>query len=153
MNILVGAFLAEFIMLKKHKFFNFLISIILLFTLTITGITEWNVYIRSNSNPGYISTDSPFVKWVKEKTDKDDIFLTPMWSMHNFFLTGRASYYGWPYYAWSAGHDTNKRCDEINLLLSGMNNSVNDFINYCKKHHIKYWMLQSYRYINIINKY
>ena len=82
--------------------------------------------------------NSELAAWIKTKTSPSDVFLTPMWYTNRFFIAGRASYYAWPYYAWSAGHDTNKR-DAIYLwLLSGCTNDPETFVNYCKSREIKY---------------
>ena len=47
-------------------------------------------------------------------------------------------YYGWPYYAWSAGHDTDTRGVIYLWLISGCNGDINEFTRYCKERHIKY---------------
>ena len=47
-------------------------------------------------------------------------------------------YYGWPYYAWSAGHDTYTR-DTIYLwLITGCGGDIDEFTRYCRERHIKY---------------
>jgi hypothetical protein len=50
-------------------------------------------------------------------------------------------YYGWPYYAWSAGHDTNTRDTIYQWLISGCGNDPNEFIRYCKERNIKYLII------------
>ena len=58
--------------------------------------------------------------------------------MNRFLLAGRPMYYGWPYYAWSAGHDTYTR-DTIYLwLISGCDGNIDEFTRYCKERHIRY---------------
>ena len=75
---------------------------------------------------------------VMENTDPSDVFLTPEWSMNRFILAGRPMYYGWPYYAWSAGHDTYTR-DTIYLwLITGCGGDIDEFTRYCKERGIKY---------------
>ena len=88
--------------------------------------------------PLSVDMNSPVTRWVAENTDPSDAFLTPMWSMNRFILAGRPMYYGWPYYAWSAGHDTYTR-DTIYLwLISGCGGDINEFTRYCKERHIRY---------------
>ncbi len=110
----------------------------LLIPLTATGISEWCTYY--NLNKGYVTVnmDSPMTKWIIENTDEQDIFLTPCWALNRFSLSGRAMYYGWPYYAWSAGHDTETRNINYAWLASGCDGDVNEFIRYCKERHIRY---------------
>ena len=60
--------------------------------------------------------NSEVTVWLKANTDSRDTLLTPYWSMHNEYLSGRQIYYGWPYYAWSAGHDTEGRSKKYYYL-------------------------------------
>ena len=61
-----------------------------------------------------------------------------MWSLNEFYLAGRPSYYGWPYYAWSAGHDTETRDQIYAWLISGCGGDINEFTRYCKERGIRY---------------
>ena len=85
-----------------------------------------------------VNTNSPVTEWILKNTEPDDVFLTPEWSMNRFLLTGRAMYYGWPYYAWSAGHDTNTRDKIYVWLISGCGGDINEFRRYCKERGIRY---------------
>ena len=115
-----------------------ILAVALMVPLTATGISEWATYVNLNSTPLTVNTNSPVTKWILENTDSSDVFLTPMWSMNRFLLAGRPMYYGWPYYAWSAGHDTYTR-DTIYLwLISGCGGDIDEFTRYCKERHIKY---------------
>ena len=115
-----------------------ILALALMVPLTATGVSEWATYINLNNNPIAVNMNSPVTKWIAENTDPSDAFLTPMWSMDRFILAGRPMYYGWPYYAWSAGHDTYTR-DTIYLwLITGCGGDINEFTRYCKERHIKY---------------
>ena len=115
-----------------------ILAIALMVPLTATGVSEWATYVNLNRVPLTLNADSPVTKWVMENTDPDDVFLTPMWSMNRFILAGRPMYYGWPYYAWSAGHDTYTR-DTIYLwLITGCGGDIDEFTRYCKERNIRY---------------
>jgi len=133
--------------LPKNKFipvqiFSAIVCLGLTFGLTATGISEWFIYknINDNKQQRYVTLnpDAPIVDWVKKNTDEDDVFLTPMWSTNDFFLSGRRVYYGWPYFAWSAGHDTETRQINYQWLLSGANGNIDEFRRYCAEMNIKY---------------
>ncbi len=47
--------------------------------------------------------------WVRDETDRNAVFLTDLHVVHRILLAGRRIYFGWPYYAWSAGYDVTKR--------------------------------------------
>ena len=89
-----------------------------------------------------LNVDSPVTKWIIENTDPQDVFLTPQWSMNRFLLAGRPMYFGWPYYAWSAGHDTYTRNTIYLWLISGCGGDINEFTRYCKERHIKYLIVE-----------
>ncbi len=120
------------------EIFGVLAALILLVALVGTGISEWATYININSTPMAVNVNSPLTEWIEKNTEPNDVFLTPEWSMNRFLLAGRPMYYGWPYYAWSAGHDTNTR-DTIYLwLISGCGGDIKEFKRYCKERGIRY---------------
>ena len=116
------------------------IGIILITVLTATGISEWITFVNMNKNYVTVDTQSKLTSWIKENTDPQDVFLTPMWSTNRFYLAGRASFFGWPYYAWSAGHDTEGRSKLYFYLLRACNDNIDEFIEICKKEKIKYFI-------------
>ncbi len=53
-------------------------------------------------------------------------------------MLGRPAFFGWPYYAWSAGHDTNSRERIYRFLVTGADGSVDAFRTICHENNIKY---------------
>jgi len=53
--------------------------------------------------------NDPLIDWLKKNTSPRDIFLTDRFVNHPIVMAGRRVFYGWPYYAWSAGYDASKR--------------------------------------------
>ena len=115
-----------------------ILAIALMVPLTATGVSEWATYFNLNKGYTSVNINSPVTKWIMENTDPSDVFLTPTWSMNRFILAGRPMYYGWPYYAWSAGHDTYTRDTIYQWLISGCDNDIEEFTRYCKERHIRY---------------
>jgi len=119
-----------------------ILAAVLMVPLTATGVSEWATYVNINRSPLVTDMNSPVTRWIAENTAPSDVFLTPYtWSMNRFILAGRPMYYGWPYYAWSAGHDTNTRDTIYQWLISGCGNDPNEFIRYCKERNIKYLII------------
>ena len=56
-----------------------------------------------------ISTIMLIRSGTEENLEKNDLLLTPEYSMNEVTMSGAMLYCGWPYYAWSAGYDTNYR--------------------------------------------
>ena len=53
--------------------------------------------------------DDPLIDWLNKNTTPREIFLTDRFVNHPILMAGRRVFYGWPYYAWSAGYDAAKR--------------------------------------------
>jgi len=78
----------------------------LIVVMTATGIFDYRVLHKLDENSLNYRMDDPLIEWVAENADADDIWLTPTYALHKVVLGGAMLYYGWPYYAWSAGYDT-----------------------------------------------
>ncbi|HJZ82684.1 MAG TPA: hypothetical protein VKD91_20130, partial [Pyrinomonadaceae bacterium] len=53
--------------------------------------------------------NSRLLEWLTKETDARSIFLTDRFVTHPILMAGRRVFYGWPYYAWSAGYRTTER--------------------------------------------
>lgn len=86
-------------------------AILLTVCITATGVYDFVVILRGNG-PGrrvQVQMESDVTEWLSENLDKGDLLLTPEYSMNEVTMSGAMMYCGWPYYAWSAGYDTNYR--------------------------------------------
>ncbi|MBO4653861.1 MAG: hypothetical protein J5649_11150 [Lachnospiraceae bacterium] len=100
-----------------------IVCVLLIFVLTATGLYDLRTVIRKNDpqkgkNVGYIALeeDDPITEWIAENTTSKDIFLSPYYSLNNVVMGGAMLYYGWPYYAWSAGYDTPTRQKNVTAM-------------------------------------
>ena len=96
---------------KIRKFAGKVLAAILTICLSITGIYDFAVIVKGNG-PGRrvaVNMNSDLTSWLAEHLDKNDLLLTPEYSMNDVTMSGVMLYCGWPYYAWSAGYDTNYR--------------------------------------------
>ncbi|PYI95229.1 MAG: hypothetical protein DMF00_16260, partial [Verrucomicrobia bacterium] len=60
--------------------------------------------------------NDPLIAWLNKNTTPREIFLTDRFVNHPILMAGRRVFYGWPYYAWSAGYDASKR-DRVYIEL------------------------------------
>jgi hypothetical protein len=67
---------------------------------------------------------NPDVKWVKENTPPNTVFLNTDYLYTASSLAGRKNFLGWPYFSWSQGYDTNKRGEIRNLILTTNNKNL-----------------------------
>ncbi len=104
LGIPVAAMLAA--LLKSRHISRVILALVLLVTLMATGVYECRVVRNIDKNYLEFRQDSKLTQWVRENSDSKDIWLTDMLSNHEAVLGGAMLYYGWPFYAWSAGYDT-----------------------------------------------
>ena len=97
--------------IRAVKYFGKVLAIVLAICLSITGIYDFAVIIKENG-PGRrvtVNMNSDLTEWLENHLNKNDLILTPEYSMSEVTMSGAMLYCGWPYYAWSAGYDTNYR--------------------------------------------
>ncbi len=137
-TILLADLILRLWRLPSARFPARLTAVMLTIVLTLTGVVDLISYRNKNKNLFYIPESSAFQTWIETNTEEKAVFLTPPWHYHPFFLTGRQVWYGHSYYAWSAGHDTATRDDEVRQLFAGTNNDPYIFIDYCMQNRIQY---------------
>ena len=108
--------------LWNRKIYGKILAAVLAICLSATGIYDFAVIVRGNG-PGRrvaVNMDSDLTKWLSDNLDKDDLLLTPEYSMNEVTMSGVMLYCGWPYYAWSAGYDTNYRAAQAVTIYTTM---------------------------------
>jgi sugar lactone lactonase YvrE len=76
-----------------------------LVTIIVVGGVIDLIPVKNQSVLEFGMDGDPLYDWVKNETDPRDVFLTDVYVVNPILLAGREIYYGWPYYAWSAGYD------------------------------------------------
>jgi hypothetical protein len=118
--MLVGIFVADKITdwYKKKDIFIKFSCILLCVILTGTGVYDFLTYINRNLSYDAIKLDTKdeITTWIIENTDSKDIFLTSNYALNQVVLGGAMLYYGWPYYAWSAGYNTDFRMEQMKSI-------------------------------------
>ena len=123
-------------LLESKDWLRRIIAIVLVFVLTATGIYDLAIIIKRNANYLVFSYDDPVTNWVIENADCDDLFLTPYYSLNNVVMGGAMLYYGWPYYAWSAGYNTDERNRNVRSMYES--DSVEELDSLIKEYGIRY---------------
>ena len=94
---------------KSRKFLEKTGIVVLCAVLMATGAFEAVIITNQDSSGSTWSLNDETTAWMMEHTVHGDLILTDWYSLNNVILSG-AEFYGiWPYYAWSAGYDTNYR--------------------------------------------
>lgn len=84
----------------------------------LTGLIDLLTLYNINRNRIGVDLQHPVTVWVKKNSQPADVFLTDWSVLHPVLMAGRKIYYGWPYYAWSAGYDTRGREPLRNRMYS-----------------------------------
>lgn len=107
----------------KKRITGKLVAVLLTLILTITGIYDFVIILRDNDSMHSVSInmESELTSWLEEHMEKDDLILTPEYSMNEVTMSGAMLYLGWPYYAWSAGYDTYYRAEQAKEIYTADN--------------------------------
>ncbi|MCX6726161.1 MAG: hypothetical protein NT052_02530 [Candidatus Shapirobacteria bacterium] len=112
---------AIFLIWQKKIWGKILVLVLILF-LTLSGIIDFfpikNDFLYAIND----APKNPDIEWIKENTPPKSVFLNSSYLYNSASLAGRKIFLGWPYFAWSAGYDTQTREDLRENLLSAVNN-------------------------------
>ncbi len=124
--------------LQSRLFARRLAAAVLTVLLTATGIFEYVIVQRRNMPQNNLVYDlnDPLTLWLKENADSEDIILSSWYHLHRVVLGGGMLYYGWPYYAWSAGYDTAYREQQVIAMFEA--SSVEELDARIKENGIRY---------------
>ena len=86
---------------------------ILTVSILLTGVLDLRVLIHKNEWKLEYNISSEKGAWIAEHSNSKDIFLTDSYSLNDVVFAGAMLYYGWPYYAWSAGYNTSLREERV----------------------------------------
>ena len=88
--------------------------------MTATGLYDFVIIIRDNdtNHRMWVDMNSSLTDWLSTNLKKDDLILTPEYTMNDVTMSGVMMYCGWPYYAWSAGYDTYYRAGQAQIIYS-----------------------------------
>lgn len=114
-------------------------AFIIILLLIISGIID-SMPVKNDFKKSFEDyKKNPIAKWVVFNTNPQDVFLTSYKIYNPISFTGRKSIQGWPYFAWSAGFDTNKRNDLAKDIYAV--NSVEKLCKLLKENKIDYILL------------
>ncbi len=141
--MLISMYAAHFVTLlfKKKGLLTRVLALLLVVTLTATGLYEFTIVQKKNENYIKLDLDDPVTMWIEENADCSDMFLTSWYSLSNVVMGGAMLYFGWPYYAWSAGYDTNARAQQVNLMYEAKDSDTLRYLIY--KNNIDYIIIDN----------
>ena len=95
-------------------------AVVLAVILIATGAYDFVIIIRNNGKDHEfaVNTESELGHYIKDNLTWDDLVLSGPDSVSEFTVSGCRMYSGWPYYAWSAGYDTDYRFEMAKCIYS-----------------------------------
>ena len=96
------------------------VAAVLCICLSATGIYDYVIILRDNDSAHRmtVNMESSLTDWLSANLKKNDLLLTPEYTMNEVTMSGAMLYCGWPYYAWSAGYDTSYRAGQAVLMYT-----------------------------------
>ena len=122
------------------------LAVVVSLLLTATGLYDYTIIIRDNDDKHCITVDttSDLTAYAKENFTNADLILSGPDSVSELTVSGCRLYCGWPYYAWSAGYDTDARFDLAKLMYTSM--SADDLLETLKTEGITYILYENNMY-------
>ena len=93
------------------------LAAILVAVIVVGGVIDL-LPVKNQRVLGVSLAGDPLYEWVRTRTKPTDVFLSDIFVVHRILLAGRRLYYGWPYYAWSAGYAVTIRENEYRALFA-----------------------------------
>ena len=118
-NIFIASLMVRFFQSQDNALRA--LAAIFMVLLTMTGWVDLLTLYNMNKNNYAVSLNDPVSDWVMNNSNPKDVFLTDWASLHAVQFAGRPIYYGWPYYAWSAGYDTYTREKNMHGIYGATN--------------------------------
>lgn len=120
----------------------------LAFFLCLSGLIDFGAFYQKNKQSFPLSIDNEFIDWLENETPQRAVFLTPTWFYHPFYYSGRQAWYGWPYYAWSAGYDSQTREALYLELWSGCEGDFERFKALINEHNLSFALVDDNLRVN-----
>jgi hypothetical protein len=118
-----------------------LLPCILIITLTASGVIDLLPIVNDRTISLQDIQSDQTAQWFAKNTEPDAIILNSSLFFHPASLAGRKIFLGWPYFAWSAGYDTDKRNQQRTLMYENKNPS--DLCRLLSEYHISFATFES----------
>lgn len=139
LDIIAASYL--FGLLSSHKPVAVVTAVLLTALLTITGVADITALYNLDRNYVHIDMNDSLTTWARNNTGSNEVFLTPQYSLHPLLMAGRKIFYGWPYYAWSAGYDTSYRASITRSIYSAQDSER--LVSLVREHNISYIIVEN----------
>ena len=142
--LIVGnIFVAYFIYLVwQKKIWGKIMALILILFLTLSGIIDFFPIKNDSLFTINDAPKNPDIEWIKENTPPNSVFLNSSYLYNPASLAGRKIFLGWPYFAWSAGYNTQQRESLRRDIWAATQNDKKYICQLLKENHLSFVTLE-----------
>jgi hypothetical protein len=108
----------HFALNQKKKILK-IVFLFLLLSGASTGLFDLYSLINISKTRITLEKKTPLGDWAQKYARPHSTFITPYFAHSPLLLLGHSIYLGWPYFPWSAGHDTDKRLKNVTNFYAG----------------------------------
>lgn len=145
-NFFTGSFLYKTYL--KNIFGKIVVIIIFPF-LILSGVIDLFPIVNDKYMTVQDIPNNRVAKFIAENTPKDSVFLNSSYLYNPASLAGRKIFMGWPYFAWSAGYDTNQRNSTMEHIFNS--DDLSQLCKQLKEEGIDFIEIQNSGYLDNIN--
>jgi hypothetical protein len=118
--MIIGAMFSSYVLVTIWRKKDILKPVVLVavFFLVISGVIDFFPIFNDSRLALADYPANADIKWVKENTPGNAVFLNTDYLYTPASLAGRKIFLGWPYFSWSQGYDTNQRGTIRNAILT-----------------------------------
>lgn len=138
--LIVGNMFVAYIvfLIWQRKILGKILIVVLIFFLTLSGFID---FFPIKNDSLYAIDDAPKnldILWIKENTSPKAVFLNSSYLYHPASLAGRKIFLGWPYFAWSAGYNTQQRENLRKDIWAATKNDKKYICQLLKENHLQF---------------
>jgi len=105
----------------QRKILGKILALFLIFFLTLSGAIDFFPIKNDSLFAVDDAPKNPDIEWIKKNTPPQSVFLNSSYLYNPASLAGRKIFLGWPYFAWSAGYNTDKRGEIMKTIYENKN--------------------------------
>lgn len=114
----INFFTAYFLVRIWEKPYLKMVAPFVFISLVLTGVIDFFPILNDRLMALEDIPNNKVAAFIKESIPPDSIFLNSTFLYNPASLAGRKIFLGWPYFAWSAGYDTDKRIKKMADLFN-----------------------------------
>lgn len=139
-NMYSAYLIVKILSLRLAKIIKIITFIIIIIPMTLSGIID---FFPLKNSFFYEISDAPKnseIVWIKKNTAPNSLFLNSSYLYYPASLAGRRIFYGWPYFTWGVGYNSDSRFEIYKKIYESTNKETVCLL--LKQNKIDYWGIE-----------